>query len=212
MTYDQIQVGAGLLEEFDLAVGTGPAEAAAALRTRESSRALDEAQGARTLRRRAGQERQADQAGSPEEIGSLTDRELFLLGVGLYWAEGAKGKPYRRCESVTFINSDPDMIQRLPRLARSARRRARAHALPRDASTSPPTWPRPSATGRTSPASTLSAFEQDDAQEAQPEDHPQERWRRLPRLPRHPRPQSADLYRRIEGWWYGIVVGADPAA
>lgn len=25
-----------------------------------------------------------------EEIGTLTDRELFLLGVGLYWAEGAR--------------------------------------------------------------------------------------------------------------------------
>lgn len=23
---------------------------------------------------------------------------------------------------------------------------------------------------------------------------------------------SADLYRRIEGWWYGIVVGAESAA
>jgi hypothetical protein len=22
---------------------------------------------------------------------------------------------------------------------------------------------------------------------------------------------AADLYRRIEGWWYGIVVGADSA-
>lgn len=33
-------------------------------------------------------------------IGTLTDRELFLVGVGLYWAEGAKDKPYSRREQV----------------------------------------------------------------------------------------------------------------
>lgn len=44
------------------------------------------------------------------DVGTLTDRELFLLGVALYWAEGSKSKPYRRNESVTFINSDPGVI------------------------------------------------------------------------------------------------------
>lgn len=43
-------------------------------------------------------------------IGKLTDRELFLVGVGLYWAEGAKDKPYSRREQVLFVNSDPGMI------------------------------------------------------------------------------------------------------
>ncbi|GAA1914847.1 hypothetical protein GCM10009716_25410 [Streptomyces sodiiphilus] len=44
------------------------------------------------------------------EIGRLTDRELFLVGVGLYWAEGAKSKPHRLREDVHFVNSDPGMI------------------------------------------------------------------------------------------------------
>jgi len=46
-----------------------------------------------------------------EQIGSLTDRELFLIGVGLYWAEGTKSKPYRLSEVIVFVNSDPGMIQ-----------------------------------------------------------------------------------------------------
>jgi transposase len=43
------------------------------------------------------------------DIGGLTQRELFLVGVGLYWSEGAKAKPgsHRR---VIFVNSDPNMI------------------------------------------------------------------------------------------------------
>ncbi|MFF1561112.1 hypothetical protein [Streptomyces sp. NPDC058279] len=44
-------------------------------------------------------------------VGSLSDRELFLTGVALYWAEGSKSKPYRRDETVAFINSDPGVIR-----------------------------------------------------------------------------------------------------
>lgn len=46
-----------------------------------------------------------------DAVGPLSDRELFLAGVALYWAEGSKSKPYRRDENVTFINSDPGVIQ-----------------------------------------------------------------------------------------------------
>lgn len=46
-----------------------------------------------------------------ESIGELSDRELFMAGVALYWAEGQKSKPYQRRESVIFINSDPGVIQ-----------------------------------------------------------------------------------------------------
>ena len=44
------------------------------------------------------------------EIGGLTDRELFLVGVALYWAEGSKQKPWNTSTRVKFINSDPRMI------------------------------------------------------------------------------------------------------
>ncbi|MFC8512637.1 hypothetical protein [Streptomyces sp. NPDC057257] len=56
-------------------------------------------------------EREATKQAAAAMIGKLSDRELFLLGVGLYWAEGGKDKPYARRENVTFVNSDPGMIQ-----------------------------------------------------------------------------------------------------
>ncbi|MFF0789497.1 hypothetical protein [Streptomyces spiralis] len=45
------------------------------------------------------------------EIGKLTDRELFMVGVALYRAEGSKSKPYDRRERAIFVNSDPGVIQ-----------------------------------------------------------------------------------------------------
>jgi hypothetical protein len=55
--------------------------------------------------------RQETKAAARAEVGPMTDRELFLTGVALYWAEGAKDKPYDRRENVMFINSDPDVIR-----------------------------------------------------------------------------------------------------
>lgn len=43
-------------------------------------------------------------------MGVLTDRELEMIAVTAYWCEGKKDKPYDRRETVTFINSDPDVI------------------------------------------------------------------------------------------------------
>ncbi|WP_053851343.1 hypothetical protein [Streptomyces sp. NRRL B-24085] len=57
------------------------------------------------------EERKRTKAAAAEAIGELSDRELFLLGVGLYWAEGGKDKAYDRRESVAFVNSDPGMIE-----------------------------------------------------------------------------------------------------
>lgn len=51
-----------------------------------------------------------------KQIGVLKQRELFLLGVGLYWAEGYKrpivrnGKP-RTFHRVSLTNSDPHLIK-----------------------------------------------------------------------------------------------------
>ncbi|MER6558703.1 hypothetical protein ABT300_13330 [Streptomyces sp. NPDC001027] len=57
------------------------------------------------------EERQRTKEAARRAVGDLSPRELFLVGVGLYWAEGAKDKPYERRESVTFVNSDPGMIE-----------------------------------------------------------------------------------------------------
>lgn len=56
-------------------------------------------------------ERTETKATAFAEVGAMTDRELLILGVGLYWAEGAKDKPYDRRERITFVNSDPNMIR-----------------------------------------------------------------------------------------------------
>jgi len=55
--------------------------------------------------------RAAEKAAAFAEVGAVSDRELMLLGVALYWAEGAKDKPYARRESIDFINSDPGMVR-----------------------------------------------------------------------------------------------------
>jgi transposase len=44
------------------------------------------------------------------EIGGLTERELLIAGVMIYWCEGSKDKPWRRNEYMKFINSEPAMI------------------------------------------------------------------------------------------------------
>ncbi|MEB8342177.1 hypothetical protein [Streptomyces endophyticus] len=59
---------------------------------------------------RDAERRQAKEA-ALTAVGQMTERELFLTGVALYWAEGTKDKPYDRRETVTFVNSDPGMIQ-----------------------------------------------------------------------------------------------------
>jgi hypothetical protein len=66
----------------------------------------------RVRTQRNAERRVADKARAEAEIGHLTDRELFILGIGLYWAEGAKDKVRygNRRETVRFINSDPEMI------------------------------------------------------------------------------------------------------
>lgn len=46
-----------------------------------------------------------------EEIKPISKRELWLIGIALYWAEGNKEKQYRPSESVIFSNSDPTMVQ-----------------------------------------------------------------------------------------------------
>lgn len=44
-------------------------------------------------------------------IGKLTSRERFLIGIALYWAEGAKEKSYRPSVRLDFANSDPEMVR-----------------------------------------------------------------------------------------------------
>jgi hypothetical protein len=45
------------------------------------------------------------------EIGEISQRELWLIGTMLYWAEGSKEKEYCPGSRVGFTNSDPAMIK-----------------------------------------------------------------------------------------------------
>jgi transposase len=57
------------------------------------------------------EERKQTKQAAACEIGTMTDRDLFVAGVALYWAEGSKDKPYDRRETVNFVNSDPGVIR-----------------------------------------------------------------------------------------------------
>jgi len=54
--------------------------------------------------------RTAASAATAASIGDLTDREILIVGAIAYWCEGAKNKPHRRADRVTFANSDPELI------------------------------------------------------------------------------------------------------
>ncbi|MBP6884071.1 MAG: hypothetical protein KBC06_02465 [Candidatus Pacebacteria bacterium] len=45
------------------------------------------------------------------KISSISQRELFLIGVILYWAEGSKEKEYHPGSTFAFSNMDSKMIQ-----------------------------------------------------------------------------------------------------
>ena len=45
------------------------------------------------------------------EVGKISERELWLIGIALYWAEGAKQKEHSPSVGINFINSDHRMLQ-----------------------------------------------------------------------------------------------------
>jgi transcriptional regulator with XRE-family HTH domain len=54
--------------------------------------------------------RVAATAEAAASIGGMTDREILIAGAVAYWCEGAKNKPHRRADRVTFANSDPELV------------------------------------------------------------------------------------------------------
>ncbi|MEU2438215.1 hypothetical protein ABZ595_18770 [Streptomyces rubradiris] len=142
-----------------------------------------------------------------EEIGTLSDRELFIAGVALYWAEGSKDKPHARRERVVFVNSDPDMIRLflawldLLRVERDdVGFRLMIHESA-DMGGAEKFWAGVVGAG-------LDRFGKTTLKRHNPKTvrkNTGESYRGcLVIIVR----QSAELYRRIEGWWYGIVGAA----
>jgi predicted transcriptional regulator len=57
-----------------------------------------------------GSQRAREVAAAAAELSDLTRREILVAGAIAYWCEGAKNKPNRKVDQVTFINSDPGLI------------------------------------------------------------------------------------------------------
>jgi len=53
-----------------------------------------------------------------EQISSLSERELLLVGAALFWGEGYKKAENIRSPHLCFANSDPDMIMLFMRFIR----------------------------------------------------------------------------------------------
>jgi hypothetical protein len=54
----------------------------------------------------------AETEAAAAEIGELTDREVLIAGAIAYWCEGGKSKSYRRSsDRVIFMNSDPGLVR-----------------------------------------------------------------------------------------------------
>ncbi|MCX5211110.1 hypothetical protein OG689_17740 [Kitasatospora sp. NBC_00240] len=108
-TYDEIQAAPGVSKSsISLWVRDVPVPNADGIRRDRMRRAAETRWG--PVRSQRDEERRATKAAAAAEIGPLSDRDLFLVGIALYWAEGSKDKPYDRRESAAFINSDPDVV------------------------------------------------------------------------------------------------------
>ncbi|MFF8680319.1 terminase gpP N-terminus-related DNA-binding protein [Streptomyces sp. CA-100214] len=162
------------------------------------------------LRSSQDEERQQTKAAAQLAIGDLSARELFLVGVGLYWAEGGKDKPYDRRENVTFVNSDPDMIKVFLawlRLLEVERERLRFTVMIHenaDVAGAEQFWAELVRADR-------SAFNKTTLKRHNPKTvrkNVGDSYRGCLVIKVL---KGADLYRRIEGSWYGIVLGADSA-
>ncbi|MBA4865358.1 hypothetical protein H1V43_29275 [Streptomyces sp. PSKA54] len=152
-------------------------------------------------------ERQKAKLAARQEIGSMTERELFLLGVGLYWAEGTKDKPYARREAAQFVNSDPDMITvflawlRLLGIERDRLRfRVMIHESA-DAKVAEKYWAE--LAGVDSSRFVKTTLKRHNPKTVRKNVGDDYRGCLVINVT-----QGADLYRRIEGWWCGIVGAA----
>ncbi|RKS72086.1 hypothetical protein BZB76_4900 [Actinomadura pelletieri DSM 43383] len=156
------------------------------------------------------QERLKTKLTACHQIGDLDDRDILMLGALAYWCEGGKDKPYKRSEFVSFINSDAALIVLFLRFlsvvgvpAEHIQFRLHIHETA-DLAAATAYW-------------------------AELVDTPSDRFQ-TPIIKRH-RPktnrrnlaqayrgcllitvrQSADLYRRIEGWAHAAMLGPEAA-
>ncbi|MEU6124987.1 hypothetical protein [Streptomyces sp. NPDC047123] len=205
LTYDRIQLELGC-SKSSISLWVRDLPKPERQRSREEASAIAKRGWAAELGRRE-EERQRVKQAATREVGTLSDRELFLLGVGLYWSEGAKAKPHRPQERVDFVNSDPDMIKvylAWLRLLGVPLERIRFHVHiheSADVRAAEDFWA--DLTG-----ADITAFGKTTLKRHNPRTNRKNVGDRyhgclLVRVLR-----GAELYRRIEGAWYGIVLSA----
>ncbi|MFC8230020.1 hypothetical protein [Streptomyces sp. NPDC057287] len=205
MTYDQIQVELGC-SKGSISLWVRDLPKPERKRTAEQASEIARRGWEATLQRRDA-ERVRTKKAAAAEIGSLSPRELFLVGVGLYWAEGSKSKPYRSQERVTFINSDPDMISvylAWLRLLGVSPEHLRFHVHIHESADVAATehyWA--DLTGATASAFGKTTLKRHTPKTNRKNTGEGYRGCLVVRVLK-----SADLYRRIEGWWCGIVGAA----
>ncbi|MCX5406773.1 hypothetical protein OHA37_23225 [Streptomyces sp. NBC_00335] len=108
LTYDQIQIELGC-SKSSISLWVRDLPKPERQRTREESSAIARRGWERTLEIRDEERRQVKRDAAAE-IGSFSERDLFLVGVSLYWSEGSKDKTYARRERAVFVNSDAGMV------------------------------------------------------------------------------------------------------
>ncbi|MFG3349133.1 hypothetical protein ACGF1Z_29250 [Streptomyces sp. NPDC048018] len=143
-----------------------------------------------------------------DEVGALSERELLIAGTALYWAEGAKDKPYSRREDVQFVNSDPGVIRlflawlRLLRIEPERLAfRVMIHATA-DVEGARHYWA--DLVGVAPSAFQKTTIKTHNPKTVRKNVGPAYRGCLVIRVS-----QGAELYRRIEGWWCGIVGAVD---
>ncbi|MER7478574.1 hypothetical protein ABTX60_13095 [Streptomyces sp. NPDC126510] len=156
------------------------------------------------------EERQQTKEAAKQAIGELSHRELFLAGVVLYWAEGAKDKAHsrQRRENLQFINSDPNVIRFYVRWLESLdverdrlRFRVYIHESA-DVGEAEAYWAE--LVGVNAAAFQGTTLKKHNPKTLRKNVGDSYRGCLAIYVTR-----SADLYRRMEGAWYGIVGGAD---
>jgi transcriptional regulator with XRE-family HTH domain len=178
-------------------------------KTAEELRAMNEARW-EPHRRTQAELRQQTKEAAASEIGRLTDRELFLVGVALYWAEGTKSKPHRREERATFVNSDPGVIKVylawLALLGVEPSRLRFAVMIHESANVADAERYWADLVGVDVTVFGKTTLKKHNPKTVRKNTGDAYRGCLIVRVAK-----SADLYRRIEGWWCGIV-GAEPTA
>ncbi|MDO0933789.1 hypothetical protein QQY66_19645 [Streptomyces sp. DG2A-72] len=206
-TYDQIQVELGC-SKSSISLWVRDLPKPERKRSREEAVAIARRGWEAKLQIRD-EERQQTKEAATQAVGNLTERELFLAGVVLHWAEGAKDKAYshQRRERLQFINSDPNVISLHLRWLESQgverermRFRVSIHESA-DVAAAEAFW-----AGHV--AVEAASFQRATLKKHSPATNRMNTTESYRGCLVIYVTKSADLYRRMEGAWYGIVGGA----